>query len=412
MNIKSILFGSAAALVAVSGARAADAVVVAEPEPMEYVRICDTYGAGFYYIPGTETCLRISGLIRYEIDADNFDDEFSITFEDWDSGFINVFGDEGGFFDIDGLAWVRDSEDDLTVTTSAALDDGWAKSATARVNFDARSETEYGTFRRFIRISGQNFSGGSGGGISIEYAYIELGGLLVGYYDTLYDGDLIPEFDSAGGSASHQIRYTWNGASGFSVAGSLEVDSYNSAAAEYVPNLVANVGFTQGWGSIRGWVAYDAVADEVAVKGIASFNATDAITLQAMVTYESGSSAFSVSSGWQSRLGGFAKPFTTPFVFPFGSFTWPGYGGGYEWSFAGAAAFKVSDRLTISGGGQYFLDSHNGPFGFFGGSDDYRVGGQIDFTPVPDLLTRLQVHYNGGDSQDFWDARFRVESTF
>ena len=60
MNIKSLLLGSAAALVAVSGARAADAVVIAEPEPMEYVRVCDTYGVGFYYIPGTETCLQAS----------------------------------------------------------------------------------------------------------------------------------------------------------------------------------------------------------------------------------------------------------------------------------------------------------------------------------------------------------------
>ena len=68
MNIKSLLLGSAAALVAVSGARAADAVVIAEPEPMEYVRVCDTYGVGFYYIPGTETCLRIGGYIRYDID--------------------------------------------------------------------------------------------------------------------------------------------------------------------------------------------------------------------------------------------------------------------------------------------------------------------------------------------------------
>jgi hypothetical protein len=51
MNIKSLLLGSAAALVAVTGARAADAVVVAEPEPVEYVRVCDAFGAGFFYIP-------------------------------------------------------------------------------------------------------------------------------------------------------------------------------------------------------------------------------------------------------------------------------------------------------------------------------------------------------------------------
>ncbi|MGO4832748.1 porin, partial [Rhizobiaceae sp. 2RAB30] len=49
MNLKSLLLGSAAALVAVSGAQAADAVVVAEPEPVEYVRVCDTFGTGFFY---------------------------------------------------------------------------------------------------------------------------------------------------------------------------------------------------------------------------------------------------------------------------------------------------------------------------------------------------------------------------
>ena len=75
MNIKSLLLGSAAALVAVTGARAADAVVVAEPEPVEYVRVCDVYGAGFYYMPGTETCLKVSGYIRYDIGAG--DDGFS-----------------------------------------------------------------------------------------------------------------------------------------------------------------------------------------------------------------------------------------------------------------------------------------------------------------------------------------------
>ena len=69
MNIKSLLLGSAAALIAVSGARAADAVVVAEPEPMDYVRICDTYGTGYYYIPGTETCLKIGGKLEYDIHA-------------------------------------------------------------------------------------------------------------------------------------------------------------------------------------------------------------------------------------------------------------------------------------------------------------------------------------------------------
>ena len=67
MKIKGLLLGSAAAMLAASGARAADAIVIAEPEPMEYVRICDVYGAGFFYIPGTENCLKIGGYYRYEV---------------------------------------------------------------------------------------------------------------------------------------------------------------------------------------------------------------------------------------------------------------------------------------------------------------------------------------------------------
>ena len=76
MNIKSLLLGSAAALIAVSGARAADAVTVAEPEPAEYVKICDVYGSGYFYIPGTETCLRVGGYVRYDAgvgDVGSFD---------------------------------------------------------------------------------------------------------------------------------------------------------------------------------------------------------------------------------------------------------------------------------------------------------------------------------------------------
>jgi hypothetical protein len=38
-----------------------------QAQPVEYVRICDQYGAGFFYIPGTEQCYRPNdGQIRYE----------------------------------------------------------------------------------------------------------------------------------------------------------------------------------------------------------------------------------------------------------------------------------------------------------------------------------------------------------
>jgi opacity protein-like surface antigen len=169
MNIKSLLLGSAAALVAVSGARAADAVeVVAEPEPMEYVRVCDTYGAGFYYIPGTETCLRVGGYIRYDIGV----------------------GQQG----------LRDVVDKNDFVNNGVLDynDTYYKRARFALQVDARSETELGTLRGYAQINfnyttnttadeidfdgdgvaddqeGGGFTFASDAGSSINHAYIEL----------------------------------------------------------------------------------------------------------------------------------------------------------------------------------------------------------------------------------------------
>ena len=105
MNIKSLLLGSAAALVAVSGAQAADAIVV-EPEPVEYVRICDMYGTGFYYIPGTETCMRWNGYFR-------------ATYSHVDRG-----NDEHR------MRWRH----------------------RARIHLDTRNETDWGTLRGWVRI--------------------------------------------------------------------------------------------------------------------------------------------------------------------------------------------------------------------------------------------------------------------
>ena len=52
---KNILLGCAAAFVVVGGAHAADLPVKAKP--VEYVKICSPYGAGFFYVPGTDTCI-------------------------------------------------------------------------------------------------------------------------------------------------------------------------------------------------------------------------------------------------------------------------------------------------------------------------------------------------------------------
>ena len=67
--VKSLLLGTAAGLVAMTGAQAADLPVKAKP--VQYVKICSLYGAGFYYIPGTDTCIKIGGFVRAEVNINS-----------------------------------------------------------------------------------------------------------------------------------------------------------------------------------------------------------------------------------------------------------------------------------------------------------------------------------------------------
>ena len=68
MKLKTLLLSSAAAFAVVGGAQAADLSVA---EPVDYVKVCDAFGAGYWYIPGTDTCLKIGGLVQFDV---NFHD--------------------------------------------------------------------------------------------------------------------------------------------------------------------------------------------------------------------------------------------------------------------------------------------------------------------------------------------------
>src|SRR5216684_7312761 len=61
--VKSLLLGTAAGFVAVAGAQAADMPVKAA---VQYVKICNLYGDGFYYLPGTNICVKLGGYVRFE----------------------------------------------------------------------------------------------------------------------------------------------------------------------------------------------------------------------------------------------------------------------------------------------------------------------------------------------------------
>ena len=168
MNIKSLLIGSAAALAAVSGAQAADAIVAAEPEPLEYVRVCDAFGTGFFYIPGTETCLKFDGYIRFQTDFGRNESGTS----DWDS-------------------FTR-----------------------AQFEIDTRTDTELGALRGYIGFRG-DADNDQARGVNVDQAFIELAGLKVGYYYNWWDDGLSGETDilSSNDTRLNAIRYTYDAGS-------------------------------------------------------------------------------------------------------------------------------------------------------------------------------------------------------
>src|SRR6188768_1161674 len=114
--VKSLLLGTAAGLVAMTGAQAADLPVKAKP--VQYVKICSLYGAGFYYIPGTDTCIKIGGYVRAEVNF-NAGGSFAASFADRDDRSYNS--------------------------------QNWR--TRAGITVDTRSQTEYGTLRSYFFLS-------------------------------------------------------------------------------------------------------------------------------------------------------------------------------------------------------------------------------------------------------------------
>jgi hypothetical protein len=128
MRLTTFLLGSAAGLVAVAGAQAADLPVKAKP--VEYVKVCSLYGAGFWYVPGTDTCLKIGSFVRVQTSFNN-------TTSDVPDG-----AGASGADDVAG----RETRTD-TANFGFRVRSG--------VSVDLRTQTEYGTLRSYMDMGAQ-----------------------------------------------------------------------------------------------------------------------------------------------------------------------------------------------------------------------------------------------------------------
>ena len=301
--VKSLLLGSAAGLIAVGGAQAADLPVKAKA--VEYVKICSLYGAGFYYIPGTDTCIKLGGYLRAEV-ALGTNSDFSLNTN------VSSQGANGAFNRLTNYYTMR-AREDLNIDTRTATEYGvvrtffdgvfswttgnyvgtnsgtgttaYSGTLAAGTNPLTGAATLYGSGSGSVNQTDGNTSGGS---LGVYYAFIQFAGFTMGkavsQFDapwTNYPGN---NFDSlVGGSGTvtgiNQFSYTADFGQGVTAAFSAEdPTSYmqagnlnmtgataygmiqgaygsNAIGGSRSPNLVGMVRVDQAWGLFQASVA-------------------------------------------------------------------------------------------------------------------------------------------------------------
>ena len=185
--MKKFFLGSAAVIMAATGAQAADLPVKAKP--VEYVKVCSLYGAGFWYVPGTDTCLKIGSYVRVQ------------TAWDAEGGGIPLgFGTAGGQF-------TRTDTSDLNLRTRAAL------------SVDLRTQTEYGTLRSYLEVGAEYTTSSTpttANAVFFDRGFIQFAGLTAGRIRSYFDINSFAPYSYAnsrisgdtGASGIYGIAYT------------------------------------------------------------------------------------------------------------------------------------------------------------------------------------------------------------
>lgn len=263
--LKRLILGSAAGLIAISGAQAADLPVKAKA--VEYVRICSLYGAGFYYIPGTDTCIKFSGYLRVDL-----------TLNGGDYG-PNANGGRGAENRLTNYYFTR-SRSDFTIDTRTATEYGLLRTFADMV-FTWSTGQYTGSAPGAYDASGVNVGGTS---LGLYHAFIQFAGFTFGRTVSAFDApwQSYPAGgpDSLVGGSNHvtgvdQVTYSWqfgNGVSGslsaqdptiqnqnnvwntsYATAALYTAGAYgtNSFGGTRAPDLIGNVTVDQAWGLFK-----------------------------------------------------------------------------------------------------------------------------------------------------------------
>lgn len=273
--MKKVILGSAATFAVAGAARAADLPMKAKP--VEYVKICSLYGAGFYYVPGSDTCIKLGGYVRADTTL-NANSAYNPP-------------DNGA-----GAARNR-------------LSNYYTSRVRTIISIDTRTATEYGLLRTYAESwfswttggysgAGTGLTGGAtaytssagsqigAGSLTVQYAFIQFAGFTFGKAISQFStpwGEYPGNFTELPGSSSwdsvNQISYTadfgqgitasfsaqdqvqhdttniWNVSA--ATAAGLATGTYgaNDIGGSRAPDLIASLRVDQAWGLFQASVA-------------------------------------------------------------------------------------------------------------------------------------------------------------
>jgi hypothetical protein len=389
------VLGAIAGLVAAANpAHSADLPLA--PEPVDYVRICDAYGTRFYYIPGTETCLRVGGRVRTEFRVRNFGEA------------ENAWGDR----DTDGYQW----------------------RSRGYLYLDAYTATELGTLRAFIETYMTVTNGNETS--TLDKAYIQWGGLLAGRNGSNFDFFTGYAFGAQIASYSdqkiNQLAYTLPFGDGYSATVAVEDQAeratnigLNGGTLGYggtrMPDLVAALGLNQRWGEVQIMGALHQVYPNATYNGITGSSEDvlgwavgagvevefgrlahgGSVVLQAV--YTDGASGYG-NSNWTGRI--------TDAV-------WNGSSTEKTKTFNifGGVHLGVTETVAVNvEGGYHTVDAGLGAYNF----DQWTATANAVWQPVPGLEIGPEIQYRDidysnasglSDSSELYGT-FRLQRTF
>jgi hypothetical protein len=395
--VKSLILGSAAGLVAMSGAQAADLPVKAKA--VEYVRICSLYGAGFYYIPGTDTCIKLGGYLRVDVLANANSD---------DTGNVGTPGSAKNRFT---NAFMWRSREDLSIDTRTATEYGVVRTFADLTftwtsdNFAGNGTTGQGTV--YSPIGGgtgvapgsapNNANGGTVayGTVGVYYAFIQFAGFTMGKAIsqfsapwTAYPGNNFDGLVGGGGTVTGVNQFTYTAEFGGGVSATIGAQDptayYQAGVLNFSPSASSGAGVVGSTGaSDYGGLLYPDV--------VATLKVDQAWGLvQASVAAHDNNPAYYNNNATTNPAGIPAYEF--------------GGGPKDKWGFAGQLALQIKniptgagDTINVQGvytdGATRYniqdLASQYGAATMFGGSNVPGTHGSVGFGVAPDSVFSL-----------------------